>query len=106
MANKLIRRLDMANCIYCGEVITRRNDNGRNQVFCDKSHEQLWRGENRGNTFTAFSGDTPDIVESRKQRYKIWQKAVAGCKESRKWLKKNLRLLAIYDKDKQEEIRL
>ena len=100
----------MADCKYCGEVITRKNDNGRNKTFCDKSHEKLWHKENGGNTFTSYDSDTPDIVEARKAQMRDYHKhhplACAGYREARRWLRHNMRLRAIWDANKQVEVRL
>lgn len=100
----------MADCRYCGEAITRQNDNGRNKVFCDKSHEKLWHKENGGNTFTAYDNDTADIVEDRKERMRLYSinhpLACAGNKEARRFLRRTLRLRAIWDATNLREVRL
>ena len=100
----------MPECLYCGDIISNKNDNGRTKSFCNKSHEQLWHTGNRGNNFTAFSGDTPDMVENRKARMREYCKyhtlACAGDKEARWYLRQILRLRAIWDNVNKKEVRL
>lgn len=96
-------------CQYCGEIIVRRI--GRlNKQFCNKGHEKLWHKENGGNTFTSYIDDTADIVEDRKERMRMYSLnhplACAGDKEARRFLRRTLRLRAIWDASKQVEVRL
>lgn len=100
----------MAGCAYCGESIINKNDGGRKKTFCDKAHEKLWHAENKGNGFTTYDNDTPDVVEDRKARmieyHKYHPLACAGDKEARRWLRHNLRLRAIWDNKNMKEVRL
>lgn len=97
------------DCQKCGEVIIRHTGR-KNAQFCNKGCEKSWHKENGGNTFTAYTDDTADVVEDRKARMREYAikhpLACAGDKEARRWLRWNMRLRAIWDRNKQVEVRL
>ena len=98
----------MAGCLNCGKR-TKINSVGINGTFCNRKCMKKWEVENKS-SFTTWVGDSPDIVDARRQKNIIIEGAIEqaclGSRGAKRWLRQRYKIKVVYDIDNSQEVRL